>query len=404
MNKINFIFWHHEVHGPLNLKDIWSGNHSYGGSVSRLRIIFWIAKLGYSVKLIGNVNNHIFMNVESISGNRYLYDSSLEKNTILILNDAPSDYNWQLLEKQNNLIKIYWAGVPFSHIWLNRIDERKLDRIVCVSKYHKNLYKVYKEYRKIEYTYSGIDLDILEDVQENNLEKNTVLFISVPRKTKGFHNMLEAWQMVIKEIPDAKLRVCGSALMHDPNTVVGKTGILDIEIEHQFPLFFSNPPISLLNNGIELMGIRTLKEVYSDMKSSALGIVNANFSNSLETYCRSAVEAQAAGIPIIAPNRGALKEVIQNDITGLLINDKNILANKIIRLLKDPKYRKYLGDNGKKLIQPLASLDLLANDWINIAERAIKNENAPLLKVDVYDLLRNLRYGTFKLFFKKYFR
>ena len=77
-----------------------------------------------------------------------------------------------------------------------------------------------------------------------------------------------------------------------------------------------------------------------------------------------------------------------------------ILANKIIRLLKDPKYRKYLGDNGKKLIQPLASLDLLANDWINIAERAIKNENAPLLKVDVYDLLRNLQYGTFKLFFK----
>ena len=97
--------------------------------------------------------------------------------------------------------------------------------------------------------------------------------------------------MILKEVPDAKLRVCGSALMHDPNVIAGKTGVLDIDIENEFPLFFDNLPNSLFTNRIEFMGVRDLNEVYADMKGSTLAIVNANFENSYETYCRSAIEA-----------------------------------------------------------------------------------------------------------------
>lgn len=406
MNKNihEFIFWHHEIHGPLDLNDIWSGNHGYGGSVSRLRILFWISKLGYSVKLIGNVLDGNLHGVQSISGIKVLDNIISNKNTILILNDSPTEINWKIIEKKSTIIKIYWAGVPFEDKWLKRISKGYLDRIVCVSKYHKNLYKIYSTFNKIEYAYSGIDLDILDNASATKLENNTILFISVPRKTKGFHILLEAWKLILKEVPDAKLRVCGSALMHDPNVIAGKTGVLDIDIENEFPLFFDNLPNSLFTNRIEFMGVRDLNEVYADMKGSTLAIVNANFENSYETYCRSAIEAQAAGIAIVAPNRGSLTEVIKHNLTGILVdsNNSNDFAKQIIFLLKNTNIRENMGANGRNWIKPIANLEVLAKEWVYIAERAINNKKAPTINKDLYDFFRFFHLGEIKLFLKSF--
>ena len=236
------------------------------------------------------------------------------------------------------------------------------------------------------------------------MDNNTVLFISVPRKTKGFHVMLETWKTIIKEVPDAKLRVCGSALMHDPNVKAGKTGVLDSDIEKEFPLFFENIPDSLITNRIEFMGVRDLIDVYADMKGATLAIVNANFENSYETYCRSAIEAQAAGIAIVAPNRGSLSEVINNNLTGILVdsNNSNEFAKQIIFLLKNKNIRYNMGLSGKNWINSIANIEELAKEWIYIAERAIKNQKAPIINFNFYDFLRFLRIGDIKLFLKNY--
>lgn len=389
------------MHGPIALEDIWLGTHSFGGSVARLRIIFWLVKLGYEVYLIGNVKPSNFRGVIALSefdGFNLIAHLSRSSPLLLVLNDAPTDDNWQKIIKSINIKIIYWAGVPFQQKWIERLKSCELSRIICVSQYHRNLYRIYPEINKIDYIYSGVDLDILDSAKVKRLHPNTVLSISIPRKTKGFHNLLSSWGLVLKEIPDAKLRVCGSATMHSPEAPTGVTGVLDLNLETEFPLFFANPVGSYADYGIEFMGSRPLSEVYSDIRSSAVAVVNTNLVGADETYCRSAVEAQSVGLPVIGANKGALPEVVRNGVTGILIDDSSpqILASAIIKLLSSHQLRMEMGNSAKLHALPIASYDLLVTAWVEVINRTLLNVSSPPTDFSYKDILRIFGAGKIK--------
>ena len=58
-----------------------------------------------------------------------------------------------------------------------------------------------------------------------------------------------------------------------------------------------------------------------------------------------AIEAAAAGLPIVATRRGSLPEIVRDGETGLLVNpyDPDDLAQKLLRLINDPGLRERLG-------------------------------------------------------------
>ncbi len=403
---MNFIFWHHDIHGPISLGNIWSGQHGYGGSVARLRLLFWLMERGHDVHLIGNVQSGNLRGVTASSGVDLLESGAFHDKKepfILVLNDAPSDENWQKIAHLPNVIRLYWAGVQFPFKWLERIRDGSLHRIVCVSRYHRDLYRIYPGFEHIEYSYSGVDLDLLEEATPSELPDYTVLSVSIPRRTKGFHNLLEAWKYIHQRLPNARLRVCGAAKMHDPNTKVGRTGVLDEELEAAFPDFFSNPPETCQQHGIELMGTRTLESVYGDLKAADVAVVNTNWDGAFETYCRSAVEAQAAGIPVVGAKRGSLPEVVQDGVTGVLIDRPNpvMLGKAIVRLLSDRELRQRIGSTAREWIRPKADYTLLAQDWEAIARRAQSGVPAPTERLQLSDLLRRLGYGQARLWVKR---
>src|SRR5207249_4217653 len=69
-----------------------------------------------------------------------------------------------------------------------------------------------------------------------------------------------------------------------------------------------------------------------------------------EALGRTAVEAMAAGIPVIASRIGGLPYTVLEEATGLLAEpgDAGDLAAKIERLLDDPELRNRLGAAGRK--------------------------------------------------------
>lgn len=191
--------------------------------------------------------------------------------------------------------------------------------------------------------------------------------------------------------------------MHDPQTRLGRTGVLDAELEREFPELFSNPPQTCWQNGIELMGARSLESVYGDLKGASVAVVNTNWSGSFETYCRSAVEAQAVGIPVVGAKRGSLPEVIQDGVTGILVDkpDPNLLGAAIVSLLRDCDLRQRMGNAAKNWARPQSDYALLAQDWENIARRAQAGVPAPTERLQVSDLLRRLGYGQGRLWAKR---
>ena len=65
------------------------------------------------------------------------------------------------------------------------------------------------------------------------------------------------------------------------------------------------------------------------------------------------LEAWAAGIPVIAPDFGIMKEIISNGENGLLTSpgDANQLASAIINLIRNKDFRSMIVENGTEAVK-----------------------------------------------------
>jgi glycosyltransferase involved in cell wall biosynthesis len=72
-----------------------------------------------------------------------------------------------------------------------------------------------------------------------------------------------------------------------------------------------------------------------------------------EGMSNSIIEYMALGKPVIATDGGGTNELIQNNITGILLEPENIdmLVNEITRLMGDQDLRKLMGKNGRQRIR-----------------------------------------------------
>ena len=68
-----------------------------------------------------------------------------------------------------------------------------------------------------------------------------------------------------------------------------------------------------------------------------------------ESFGLVAIEAMAAGVPVIASRQGGLVDIIEDGLCGLLVdpNNPDALADAIETLAKDPVRRRQIGDQGR---------------------------------------------------------
>jgi phosphatidylinositol alpha 1,6-mannosyltransferase len=67
-----------------------------------------------------------------------------------------------------------------------------------------------------------------------------------------------------------------------------------------------------------------------------------------ETFCQTIQEAQASGVPVVAPAAGGPLDLIDHDFTGLLydVDDKSSLRSTVARLVENPALRASVATNG----------------------------------------------------------
>lgn len=87
------------------------------------------------------------------------------------------------------------------------------------------------------------------------------------------------------------------------------------------------------------------------------------------------LEAMSCGKPVIATQVGAVPEIIENNISGLIVKPQDVkeLKTAIIKLLSDPEFANFLGTNGRMRITNSFTWDQICKKIELFYEEVIKS-------------------------------
>lgn len=141
---------------------------------------------------------------------------------------------------------------------------------------------------------------------------------------KGHDVLLEAARTVIDHHPDARFVIVGE-------------GELRAELEER-------ANAAGLGEAVLFTGAR--EDVPELLKSFDVFA----FPSLFEGLCLAVIEAQAAGVPVVATPVGGIRETVVDGVTGLLVplRDPAALADAIVRILDDPDLSARLADEAAR--------------------------------------------------------
>lgn len=171
----------------------------------------------------------------------------------------------------------------------------------------------------------------------------TILFVGTQFQRKGGDTLLEAFRVVRRTMPDARLVIVG------PREVVTN------------------------DNGVELLGHlrqddpaarRTLLDAYA---RAAVYCLPTRY----EPFGISYLEAMYFGLPCIGTDTGAVPEMIVDGETGFLVpvNDAPMLAERLLALLGDPERGARMGDAGRRRARQLFSWQAAVGRMLDVMQR-----------------------------------
>lgn len=146
-------------------------------------------------------------------------------------------------------------------------------------------------------------------------EPNTIMFAGVVTSRKNVARLITAMAKVRDELPNAKLLIAGSL----SDQVYAK--LCEAEVER----------LNLQNNVI-FLGSLSVEEMQSQLRRSQIMAL----TSLQETAPLSIEEAMAAGMPVVSSNICGMPYMIQDGITGALVDPKDIesIASGLLKALR----------------------------------------------------------------------
>ena len=198
--------------------------------------------------------------------------------------------------------------------------------VISASKYTACKSAAYFSYTKpVEVLYNGIDTRIPAGNITRNIHQ--VIFTGTLVRKKGIYQLARAWNIVNAQMPEARLIILGKG----PKQAV---------IDH-----LNEDAIS----SVLFMGHVSTEELYDHLLASAISV----FPSYAEAFSLAPLEAMACGTAVINSNRSSGPELVDDQVSGLLIDPNNInqITSAILHLLNDRRACVRLAENGNRKVK-----------------------------------------------------
>ncbi|MEY2832327.1 MAG: hypothetical protein RLZZ574_1585 [Cyanobacteriota bacterium] len=251
--------------------------------------------------------------------------------------------------------------------WVNRLEPAaiasrlaQVDLVIGCSDYITNKIKArFPQYARICQTINnGVNANYFVPCPQERPQQNKtspqILFVGRISPEKGVHDLIDAFIKVTEQYPQAVLTIAG------PHLVIVKELLCDLQPEPEvqaLKYFYSIDYLEHLKSKIPahltsqviFTGSLRQPELLPYYQQADV-VINPSLS---EAFGMSLVEAMATETPVIATKIGGMPEIVDDHVTGLLVEPGNPqeLADAAVKLISNPEQAREMGKAGRKKVR-----------------------------------------------------
>jgi hypothetical protein len=106
--------------------------------------------------------------------------------------------------------------------------------------------------------------------------------------------------------------------------------------------------------------VQLAKNLFDDLRTASVFL----YVSKMEGLGSAAIAAMAMGVPVVASGVGGLTEVVEHELTGLIVRDGDY-AKAVRRLLEDPAWAKEMGAAGREKAMREFSVEKMVDATLN---------------------------------------
>ena len=256
--------------------------------------------------------------------------------------------------------------------WLTQLDKalirkriQKADLIIGCSNYIaekiKHAFPEFKE--KIKTVRNGVDHEQFKMTNASDSDRNShrfqILLVGRVSPEKGIHLAIGAVKKLVKDYPSIHLNIVGGIGSAPREYILDLSN--DVRIKRLAQFYGENP-----SHGSYYF--ECLKRMVGDEFKSYISFSGSvphekviDFYQKADIFVNSSLsdaaamplaEAMASGLPVIATRVGGTVNIVENGISGLLVEpgDEEELSEAIKNLIENPELRRKMGKTGRQRV------------------------------------------------------
>ncbi len=344
------------------------------------------------VDIVKRLDREEFVPVVLLAGEGWLCDNIVKTGVEPEIIKNSGAYDWKFIKGVINLIKNKKVDVIHSHlddtnVYANIIGTLSRKPVVAtyhgmigtwhiknfkdsiklaIVRHHAKYIVAVSDFLKAELVkaggfkdnqmrriYNGVDFDALEEKKEGSslrtefdLHDKSVLIGTIGNMEvwKGFDYLIKAAPLIIEKVPNAYFFIVGEGKGKILNSI--RALISSLNLQDRVLLTGFREDISSIIRQLEVFVLPSISE--------GLSIAT--------------IEAMALGKPVVVTDSGGPKEIVDNEMTGLIVppKDSKAISEGVIRLLSDKTYAVKLGINGKIAVRNKFGIDENINRYADL--------------------------------------